>query len=990
MPLFLRPAVLLALSACGAGQKNFYDCASGQVGDVTCGAQDCYDFSDWIDGEFYCVCTNAGVMVGVEYGGPASCTLDECAPDACATSISAPTGYAGQTIDPAISKTSSTSSPVTHKYCKQFCSMWALLGNNCTGYVWSASCGSCNVLMVGAAQTGTCDFYGTWLTPTDAVATTSNVRWGYNRPRPSPGGQCSHDLAGTPVCTAPLQTCHDDTSAVGNWQCRCVADTSIQNLLAAVTVTCPTPTSSPATPAPPTPAPPTPAPATLAPPTPAPATHSPPTPAPPTPVPKTLAPQTPAPATLAPPTPAPATHSPPTLAPLTPAPPSPAPQTPVPATLAPPTPAPATHSPPTPAPPTLTPIPQTPSPVTPAPATPAPVTAPPPTTSAPATFVPQTLPPGTITPETVSPVTPAPSSPGPASAHPNIVPATPAPAAPPTSAPATATPIQSTTVSAIVASSSGTLAVEVVEGTPAPSPSKVAARALTGKPAATLESVGTTASVAVAGAAFAGGGGAATRLVALTLGCGESIEYLRALSPLGLVLSGSAALGAIVGNALLAVAVLVVARLAVRVAGLHSAAPLAALQLLYQGTAIAAVDLTVNGMAGMSPALGRGVGVLTVATCVAVPVMICRAVTRGVPVKAFIREDRRTQWVEFLLARGEWVNRDAGSHWVENWSPVVRPYAMHVPWFGVVDFVSTFAVAVVVVAQGFANVTYVSCGVGRMVLALTLAVIQCLILCKWPLLAPRNAIFDVLIVGTEALSQAALAVGYLSEGGEAWLFEVAADLLLGAAVVMGMRTACDLGAAGWVLFTRRRERLQDAWMKEAGEGEGMELRPAVLTNGGASDPLDVSLFAPHPHQHSLPPEASSVANDSLSPLQSSLYSPVFMGDSLTSPSGPRSPRLGGLTPRHRGLSPRRDRADAMVNPFARRDRKPTFGQPLERSVNLGSTPPYRPTRTPSPSPSWAPQTPRVSAFQPDLKTTYDPRSRSYTFAPTPVALPLAQ
>eukprot|EP01083_Nonionella_stella_P114401 338235_1 len=115
--------------------------------------------------------------------------------------------------------------------------------------------------------------------------------------------------------------------------------------------TTPSPTTpAPTTPSPTTPSPTTPSPTTPSPTTPSPTTPAPGTPNPSTPSPTTPSPTTPAPTTPSPTTPSPTTPSPTTPSPTTPSPTTPAPGTPNPSTPSPTTPSPTTPSPTTPAP----------------------------------------------------------------------------------------------------------------------------------------------------------------------------------------------------------------------------------------------------------------------------------------------------------------------------------------------------------------------------------------------------------------------------------------------------------------------------------------------------------------------------------------------------------------------------------------------------------------------------------------------------------------
>eukprot|EP01063_Lacrimia_lanifica_P028775 TRINITY_DN4268_c0_g1_i10.p1 TRINITY_DN4268_c0_g1~~TRINITY_DN4268_c0_g1_i10.p1 ORF type:complete len:843 (+),score=75.53 TRINITY_DN4268_c0_g1_i10:43-2571(+) len=721
-----RTGLLVALAAAvrpTAGQNGIFDCQRGAAGAVVCGNQVCYDFSNAMDGDFYCLCTQAHINTAVDaqFRAPARCALDECVPGQCSKYLSL--GLNGtNAVKGGFPINATLAAPVTYTWCRS----WCRVDRQCTGYSWDCGSGCTAGTAQNTTQTGICDIYTVPLVPLDFEAGPPHIKATLRRPRGASGiqGQCAHSDAGVPVCPQPLQECYDpNPSETGDWVCRCTEDSTITRQLDVVTSSCPTP-------APPTPHPPTPSPPTMAPPTPHPPTPNPPSVSPPTPM---------------PPTPHPPTPRPPTLDFPTPLPPTPLPPTPLPGM-------------------------ETPWPLTRAPAS-------------------ETLQPTTAPEDMHSPF-------------------------PGTSLPTLATPNPKTSTQA-----------PLDEESIPPSPAPVATvPQLPEKATATVKD---TASAAVVGTALAGGAGPATRLAALTLGCGEAIEYSRVLSPLALVLWGSEALGAVVGNVLLAAAVVLVQALVARMTGLVSAAPVAALQVLYQGTALAAMDLIQRD--GV-PVVGRAVGVVTVGACVAVPTVILRVIRRGVPEKACVRVDSTTQGrvAEFLLSRGEWVNRRAGSRWVETWSTMLRPYEMATPWFGIADFAASLAVAVAITTQGSTSAT---CGWGRIMAATVFIVMLCMELCMWPHLAQRNAMFDIMILGAQALSQAVQAVGYLSEWEEAWAFEAAADLLLGAVVVMMVRAVFDVGAFGWVLFTKRRERLQDEESRQS--EDAMEV--GVLDRGWDDD-----------------------------------------------------------------------------------------------------------------------------------------------------------
>eukprot|EP01063_Lacrimia_lanifica_P007886 TRINITY_DN15058_c0_g2_i2.p1 TRINITY_DN15058_c0_g2~~TRINITY_DN15058_c0_g2_i2.p1 ORF type:complete len:960 (+),score=116.12 TRINITY_DN15058_c0_g2_i2:804-3683(+) len=493
-------------------------------------------------------------------------------------------------------------------------------------------------------------------------------------------------------------------------------------------------------------------------------------------------------------TPAPPTPHPPTPAPPTPAPPTPAPPTPAPPTSAPPTPAPPTSAPPTPAPPT-----------------PVPATLQPPTAS-PATPAPRALP--TPAPPTTVPTTTVPTTPLPA----------PAPSLPPSPAPTLAsTPAPSTAMPVLLKSSS----------TPAPTEAPLPAPPTLPPSVQAVTDTVTSVSTAAAGGAVLGGGGAgALKLALVAEKCDpfsrQSHEYGRAMSPLQVTVAGSRALGTLVGNLALVVGTAVVwsgvAAAARRwgaivmprffngwdVYGLTKcpSAPLLAFTLLYQGTSLAALDLTYHSRGGLLAA-----GLVGVAVVTAVPCVVLREVVRGVRAHAVYRRDplEHRRLITALIGEREWVSRSSEVLWCDRWASVLRQYSDRAYWYASVEYVSSFVMSA---ATALSPSTYVGCGHVKVVCGVIFLALLACELAFWPHNVHRNVVLDVTALVAQAAAMFLHGAGYYVGELQGAMFRDGARLLFFAVVVLGIRSFLDIIAGVYIFATGRRERMQRAEEEE--------------------------------------------------------------------------------------------------------------------------------------------------------------------------------
>eukprot|EP01063_Lacrimia_lanifica_P018409 TRINITY_DN2532_c0_g1_i13.p1 TRINITY_DN2532_c0_g1~~TRINITY_DN2532_c0_g1_i13.p1 ORF type:complete len:1112 (+),score=145.42 TRINITY_DN2532_c0_g1_i13:58-3393(+) len=499
------------------------------------------------------------------------------------------------------------------------------------------------------------------------------------------------------------------------------------------------------------------------------------------------------------------------------APPTPSPPTPAPPTLSPPSPAPPTSAPPSPAPPT-------PSPPSPAPSTSAPPTPAPPT---PSPFGPATLTPPIPTPS-VTPATPVPSAETTSAAPNSPSPAVAVPS-PPSPSPPQHTP------------------------QPTPSPTLNASVPLSRAPViASSEAVAALLSENKAGAAtsalvgVASGAGPVLRLAAVAQRCDpghfdEAVRYGSMMSPLQLEVSGSRALGAVVGNCVLAAGagllgwcvaalgravgsrVLPSLFLELDAAGvmLFPSAPLLVFQVLYQGITLGAMDLVVHGPSAWLTVAG----LCGLVVCVAVPGVVLMFMTAEAHRGAYIRSDAGTSGgvKKFMLGRGEWVSRRKDWDFANRWSSVLRQFNRECVYYPVVEFAASFALSGL---QSLTPEDWTGCGHVKMFACVVFVVLLVLEMTLWPHLHGRNSMFDVMQLGGQAAAMGALAAGYYSGDEGHGGFEVGGRLLMYAFVVILLRCVFDVAAWVWVVVSGRRRRLQrEAW---AGWLEGMSAGAALV------------------------------------------------------------------------------------------------------------------------------------------------------------------
>eukprot|EP01063_Lacrimia_lanifica_P000389 TRINITY_DN1018_c0_g1_i1.p1 TRINITY_DN1018_c0_g1~~TRINITY_DN1018_c0_g1_i1.p1 ORF type:complete len:615 (+),score=59.42 TRINITY_DN1018_c0_g1_i1:274-1845(+) len=302
------------------------------------------------------------------------------------------------------------------------------------------------------------------------------------------------------------------------------------------------------------------------------------------------------------------------------------------------------------------------------------------------------------------------------------------------------------------------------------------------------------------------------------------LRYGPGMSPTQLNAFGSRALGALVANACIAIAAVLVGfgvTLFARSVGSRCApklfeeldaqgvtkfpsAPLTVFQILYQGTTLASMELVLEFP---STALFF-VGWVGVIFCATVPFIIFRCISRDVPSRAVYQHDPSTHPVlAFFIGKGEWLSQSRHPHWIERWSSCVRPYAPHVPWFGFIEYASSFTISAI---QSAIPTTLTGCGHVKLFSGIVFIVLLGLETRLWPHACARNGMLDVMILGGQAAAMFTLAAGYYSGDMTDSAFGVGATLLFYAMVVLLARTALDILQLLYVFVSGRRRKLQAA------------------------------------------------------------------------------------------------------------------------------------------------------------------------------------
>eukprot|EP01059_Diplonema_ambulator_P004864 TRINITY_DN1459_c0_g1_i2.p1 TRINITY_DN1459_c0_g1~~TRINITY_DN1459_c0_g1_i2.p1 ORF type:complete len:414 (+),score=117.28 TRINITY_DN1459_c0_g1_i2:27-1268(+) len=301
------------------------------------------------------------------------------------------------------------------------------------------------------------------------------------------------------------------------------------------------------------------------------------------------------------------------------------------------------------------------------------------------------------------------------------------------------------------------------------------------------------------------------------------------LHPTGLEVGGSEAAGAVIGNfsitigftLLMLAALELFKRVGERLLpslfeGMDTqgmlrfpSAPLFIFQWLYQGTVLGAMILLLYPANTLHVVLG----LVAMAVCVSVPVLLFRVVTRDVPSMAVYALDPEKQgWLqELVCGPGEWVSVGVDVHWVNRYASVTRSFVQRAVWFSVIEFAAAFALAAIGTLE---TSTLVGCGHVKLAMAAVFLILVVVEAVLWPCARPRDNMADFVTLGIQGAGLVLMAVGFYKgyDVKEHLTHHVAGLLFMASAVLLVVKGVVDLCTEAYVVLTGRRNRLQaDAW-----------------------------------------------------------------------------------------------------------------------------------------------------------------------------------
>ncbi|KAJ9456618.1 hypothetical protein DIPPA_20411 [Diplonema papillatum] len=517
-------------------------------------------------------------------------------------------------------------------------------------------------------------------------------------------------------------------------------------------------------------------------------------------------------------------------------------------------------------------------------------------------------------------------------------------------------------------------------------------------------------------AALAGSsGGTANRLLLVVSGCYTSAkhDFPFVFHPTGLVISGSAAFGMVVGNFLLnagfaafCFSVFCAGRRFSAVTSssyLHNldiqgflrlpSFPLLLFALLYQGSALGSMALIYDPPSTIAFAAGLCSAVF----CVMVPLLVFCEVRKGVPSLAFFKEDDRYTgfgW-RMLIGKGEWVSTTPKVLYAHRFQSVLTVYNEDKAWFGLVRFGSSFALAAL-----SAPVTedFMSCGHVKLCSALVVLMELAAMIRVWPYAMSRDALAGMVISFSEGGGMLLMAAGYYASDPYNWTHSMATVFFQAAMYTVIAQMLLDLATEAFVSCTRRRARLQDLVFAGFWSGDGSKLgdstflpfsEPRCFGKGG-SLPAGVELS---PGLSLFSTEAgggrpgASARRLSVSLVSSSpsefVFPPQMMDDPLLSPTLSQTSLLtdGLYSSSLRSAVQSSPEVPAPAMPVGRRNRR--LASVAIQPVRVPSPPESHHHQGPSSQP-WDDAGQRSSLLSPRASATPEQRNLSNT-----VTLPLS-
>eukprot|EP01063_Lacrimia_lanifica_P027985 TRINITY_DN4005_c0_g1_i1.p1 TRINITY_DN4005_c0_g1~~TRINITY_DN4005_c0_g1_i1.p1 ORF type:complete len:2496 (+),score=715.32 TRINITY_DN4005_c0_g1_i1:501-7490(+) len=345
----------------------------------------------------------------------------------------------------------------------------------------------------------------------------------------------------------------------------------------------------------------------------------------------------------------------------------------------------------------------------------------------------------------------------------------------------------------------------------------------------------------------------ALRLIGISMGCKRGVddELPFGFSPTGLRLDGSDSVGAVVGNSMLTLTVLMFGgvgflmlrrapeKLRRRAAALDCwgllavpSAALFALVFLHHGTAYAAFTVLYYPSSFGWAFLAAG----TVAQLVAFAVSLAAAIRRRVPSSAVYRYDRDVTkaahpFAWFFFGPGEWVST-TDAYTVHSYALALRYVRESAPWFACVEHMVIVAAAATAALRAE---TWVGCGHIKIVQALLYALLLAMYATLNPYHRARDMALLSVVVVLELLSCVVMAMAYYAAAPDGAVFALGVLLLDAAQVGFIVKMAADVVTEACLAGTRRRARL-------AAAVEGAAAVPELRTEGNSSSERAVSVF----------------------------------------------------------------------------------------------------------------------------------------------------
>ncbi|KAJ9463265.1 hypothetical protein DIPPA_23923 [Diplonema papillatum] len=400
---------------------------------------------------------------------------------------------------------------------------------------------------------------------------------------------------------------------------------------------------------------------------------------------------------------------------------------------------------------------------------------------------------------------------------------------------------------------------------------------------------------------------AAMRLVITSQNCRISVEpdIPRALHPLQIKIDGSLALGAVVGNLLLALGLLAIYDVVVvhiigqfvehftmnppadfRGLVRYPSVPLFVLLFLYQGIAWAGFILVFYPKNVTELILG----IISVAFSAFVPFWVFRHVVDGISrqdKKAVYRTDSqpRSNFFLFMLGPGEWVSTHRQKQWVFRYSSLMLAFKEKLAFWGAIDMLASLALAALSALPVSGNM---ACGHVKLISAgvlLTLLFAESYYL---PYHKVRDNVVIPSVIILQIVEVALLGVTAYSNDVQHWSTPLASVLVYLTVGLLVLKGILDLVGETWLLINGRRDLLQqEQWAEADKNQELLPMEEAHSSKAGSAHKRGTSSSVVSDDGHPSFADCSSEQDDYGSSVVGRAClnpGPVFSNGSIRSPT----------------------------------------------------------------------------------------------------------